>query len=237
MISESGSAADGLYTAGTGSGSTGDTYSFGSLSSSERALGALQSGSLQPLFGFYFTNNTGQLITRITVNYTGEQWRLGTTGRNDRLDFQFSLNASNLINGDWVDMDELDFTAPVNSSPTGALDGNAPINKRLITSTLTGLFITPGSTCFIRWTDPDASGSDDGLAIDDLNIEPGYTVPTSHYFRSKSSGNWTSLSCWEESADAVNWTAATELPGWNTAGIRSGLAITLIISIMPSSIR
>ena len=220
MIRESGAAADGLYVAGTGSGSTGDTYSFGTASSAERAPGIQQSGSLQSIIGFYFTNNTAQLITRLTLTYTGEQWRLGSTGRNDRLDFQFSLTASSLTNGDWVDMDGLDFIAPVSASPAGALDGNAATNKRLITATITGIFLAPGSTCFLRWTDADASGADDGLAIDDLIIEPGYTVPSSLYYRSKASGNWSSLSCWEVSADALNWTDAIELPGWNTAEIR-----------------
>lgn len=220
MISETGSSADGLYIAGTGSASTGDTYSFGSAASPERAFGTLQSGTLQSLIGFYFTNATGNLITRITLSYTGEQWRLGATGRNDRLDFQFSLNATSLTSGDWVNMDGLDFTAPVSSSPTGAMNGNADNNKRLITATITGIFIAPGSTCFFRWSDADASGSDDGLSVDDLSIEPGFTVPSSLFYRSKSSGNWSALSSWEVSGDELNWTEATELPGWYTAGIR-----------------
>lgn len=228
VLQESGTAADAMYTAGTGSGSTGDTYSFGTLSSSERALGLLQSGTLEPVTGFYFTNTTGQLITRITVSYTGEQWRLGATGRNDRLDFQFSLNAGSLVSGDWVDLDYLDFIAPVSNNPTGALDGNAVTNNRLISATITGIFIAPGSTCFFRWTDAPASGSDDGLAIDDLSIEPGYALPSTLFYRTKSSGNWSSLSSWEVSADELSWSDANELPTWYSSGIRvrNGHSIT-----------
>lgn len=220
IMLENGSAADALYSAGTGSGSTGDTYSFGSTGAADRALGTLLSGTLQSTTGFYFTNTTGTTITRLAVTYTGEQWRLGAISRTDRLDFQFSLNATSLSNGDWVDFDQLDFAAPVSSSPTGALDGNNNNNRRQVTAIITGIFMAPGSTCLFRWQDADATGSDDGLAIDDVTIEPGFAVPSALHYRSAQSGSWSSLSCWEMSADEMNWTPATEIPTWYTHSIR-----------------
>ena len=50
-FAESGTNANTLYTAGTGSGNSGDTYSFGASGSSERAFGTLRSGSLLPTIG------------------------------------------------------------------------------------------------------------------------------------------------------------------------------------------
>src|SRR5690349_7386848 len=91
---ESGTNANTTYAAGTGSGNTGNTYSFGL--DNDRALGGLLSGSLTPTIGAFFSNNTGSTITSITIVYRGEQWRLGATGRTDRLDFQFSLDAASL---------------------------------------------------------------------------------------------------------------------------------------------
>lgn len=228
VILENGTAADALYSAGTGSGSTGDTYSFGSTGAAERALGTLLSGTLQSTAGFYFTNSTGATITRLTVTYSGEQWRLGAISRNDRLDFQFSLNAVSLSNGDWVDFDQLDFAAPVSSGPTGALDGNNNNNRRQVTAIITGIFIAPGSTCFFRWQDADAAGADDGLGIDDLSIEPGFALPSALHYRSARSGNWSSLTSWEVAADEVNWSAAAELPTWYASSIhiRNGHTIT-----------
>ena len=76
-ILETGTNANLTYTAGTGSGNAGDTYSFGSTAATDRALGGLLSGSLTPLFGVAFVNNTGQLITSLDVSFTGEQWRAG----------------------------------------------------------------------------------------------------------------------------------------------------------------
>ena len=78
---ESGANANGAYRAGDGSLTTGDTYSFGATGSTERAFGGLFSNALLPTIGAQFTNNTGGTITSLAVTYTGEQWRLGTTGR------------------------------------------------------------------------------------------------------------------------------------------------------------
>src|SRR5689334_8908793 len=76
-FSESGSAANGAYSAGTGSGTAGDTYSFGASGSTERAFGTLQSGSNIPTIGASFMNNTGSTIGQLDLSYVGEEWRLG----------------------------------------------------------------------------------------------------------------------------------------------------------------
>src|SRR6478672_7696074 len=59
LLSEAGTNANTTYTAGNGSGTAGDTYSFGATSSADRAFGGLQSGSLIPTIGAFFINNTG----------------------------------------------------------------------------------------------------------------------------------------------------------------------------------
>jgi uncharacterized protein len=173
-ISEAGTAANATYTAGTGSGNTGDTYSFGAAGSTDRALGGLQSGSLIPTFGVSFTNNTGAMITSLQIAYTGEQYRLGSTGRADRIDFQYSTTATSVASpaNNWIDVDSLDFSSRVTTGTVGALDGNAAANRALISSTITGLSIAPGATFFIRWTDLNATGADDALAVDDFSLTP-----------------------------------------------------------------
>jgi endonuclease I len=160
------------YTAGTGSSGTGDTYSFGSTSATDRAFGGLLSGSVNPTIGAHFTNNTGTTITSITINYTGEQWRLGATGRLDRMDFQYSTDATSLSTGTWVDENNLDFTAPVTTGTAGsALNGNAAANRTVIAAyTITGLSINDATDFWIRWADFNATGADDGLGIDDFTI-------------------------------------------------------------------
>jgi Lamin Tail Domain/FG-GAP-like repeat len=180
VISETGTGGNAIYTAGNGSASTGDTYSFGATSSTERSLGGLQSGSVIPTFGASFTNNTGSVITALNIGYTGEQWRLGTAARPDRLDFQYSTDATSLTTGTWTDADTLDFTAPITAGTAGALDGNAAANRTSINSSILALSISTGSNFWIRWNDFNATGADDGLAIDDFSISTvnGIVLPS-----------------------------------------------------------
>jgi predicted extracellular nuclease len=173
-ISEAGGGArdNEQYAADTGASGTGDTYSYGAALSSERAYGGLQSGTLIPTIGASLTNATGASISSLSVGYTGEQWRLGALARPDRLDFQISTNATSLTTGTWADVDGLDFTAPTTGPTIGALDGNAASNRTPISFSIGSLAIPNGSTFWIRWTDLNATGADDGLAIDDLSITP-----------------------------------------------------------------
>jgi len=178
-FNETGSYANAFYIAADGSSTKGDTYSFGSGLSTERALGCLRSTNLISALGASFINNTGNTINEITIEYTGEQWRLGATGRVDRLDFQYSLNATNLNNGTWIDFNALDFIAPVTNEPKGKLDGNLDANKTNITATITGLSIPAGASFWIRWNDYTATGSDDGLGIDDFYLRATSTCNVS----------------------------------------------------------
>jgi len=177
LLFETGTAANTSYTAGTGSLATGDCYSFGSAAlPGDRALGGLLSGSLVPTLGAAFTNNTLNSIGSLTIAYTGEQWRIGALGRLDKLTFEYSTNATSLTTGTWIAVTNLDFIAPNTTSAIGLLDGNiAPTNRTSISFTLTGLSISNGSTFYLRWSDFNPSGSDDGLGIDDFSMT--YTSP------------------------------------------------------------
>jgi hypothetical protein len=156
------------YAGDNGSSGTGDTYSYGTTS--DRALGSIASGTLQSSFGVYLANSTGATINRLKVSFMAEEWRLGTAGRTDRLDFQYSTDATSLTNGTWTNVDQLDVVTP-NTVTTGQKDGNDPANRTLVSYIISGVSVPNGSTVFLRWNDPDISGTDDGLAIDSLSVE------------------------------------------------------------------
>ncbi|MBI5946067.1 MAG: ExeM/NucH family extracellular endonuclease [Chloroflexi bacterium] len=166
---------NGLYAAGTGSGNSGDTYSFGAAASSERAFGGLLSGSVNPTIGASFTNNTGSTVTSLDVSYIGEMWRAGVANRGaaDRLDFQLSTDATSLTTGTWVNYDSLDFNSPnLAAAAAGALNGNSAENQASISFTITGVSIPNGATFWIRWADFNITSSDDGLAVDSFSLTP-----------------------------------------------------------------
>jgi hypothetical protein len=175
-FAETGSSANTTYTAGTGSDNDGNTYSFGSSGSPDRAFGGIQSASLLPTIGASFTNGGTTAIESLLIQYTGEQWRLGQSGgRLDQLDFQYSLNASSLTTGSWLDHNALDFITPFTTT-AGLTNGNDPAHKTLLSSSLTGLSLGVGQTVWIRWTDFNATGSDDGLAVDDFSLAASFVA-------------------------------------------------------------
>ncbi|MFN5374762.1 MAG: Ig-like domain-containing protein [Chitinophagaceae bacterium] len=171
-ILEIGANANTLITANTGASTTGDTYSYGTGTNTERALGMLGSATLNSQIGVSFRNSTGQTLTSITVRYTGEVWRTGAANRQDKIDVQYSTNATSLATGTWIDVNELDFLAPVITT-TGAKNGNQTANRRVVQFTLNGLSIPANTIFYFKWKEFDATGAEDGLAIDDLSVSFG----------------------------------------------------------------
>lgn len=182
-FAESGSLSNAMYSANSGDSTATDTRSFGRPSGatqSDRAFGGVRGTNLIPIIGGCFTNNSGQTISSINITYDGELWRFGATGRVDRLDFQYSLDATSLTTGEWTDVDELDFATPNLTGSPGFRVGNDAANRRAgITHTLQPLEIPHGSTIFVRYLDFDLpSGAEDGLGIDNFSLT-AVTAPTS----------------------------------------------------------
>jgi DNA/RNA endonuclease G (NUC1)/fibronectin type 3 domain-containing protein len=157
------------YGVDTGGSTTGDIYSYGAAASTDRSLGALRSGTLIPFYGAKYTNNTGATITSLVVAYTGEEWRLGTAARTDQINFEYSLNATDLTTGTYTGVAALNFITP-DTATTGAKNGNAAADRTLLGPVTIPVSIPNGATFFIRWTDTDATGADDGLSVDDFSL-------------------------------------------------------------------
>lgn len=178
---EGGANGDGMYTAGDGSSNVGDTYSFGSSGSSDRAFGTLHGNSVVPRVGACFLNNTGSGIQRLEIFYVGEQWRRGNSNLTDQLEFEYSPNATDLQSGVWTRVSALDFNSPNNDPMPTALDGNAAANRAVRSAAISNTGIPHGTTFWIRWTDPNAqNGDDDGLAVDDFVLTVGTATSVPH---------------------------------------------------------
>ncbi len=170
---EVGTSANNTYAAGTGSSNAGNTYSFGAASSSERAIGAVASGSQVARIGAQLVNNSGGVLTSITIAYTGEEWRRGTlTNLDDGLAFSYSTSATGLDDAfTWTTVPALSFNSPhCGVTADVATDGNSAACRTAISATISGLNILPNTTVWIRWSDSNNTGNDDGVAIDDVTI-------------------------------------------------------------------
>jgi hypothetical protein len=173
VLVEAGANANGQYRAGDGSSNTGDTYSFGTGTDTERSLGGVASNNLQSRFGASFLNNTGNVINSFSLSYFGEQWRRGNTtaGKQDSLIFAYSTNATSLddAGATWNQVNSLSFFSAQTPATASSLDGNAASNRLNLTGTVT-LNLSTGATLWIRWQDINIFGSDDGLSADDVQM-------------------------------------------------------------------
>ena len=166
------------YTAGTGSSTAGAIYSFGASGSSERALGSVASGTPGDFaYGVRFKNDTAEAQTNLLISYAGEQWRNGGNTSAQTLEFSYRVSDTPITDSDaanantWTRVPALDFITPTTSTTAGALDGNETANEEIFANVaLPGVVVEPGQEIFIRWFDPNDSGYDHGVAIDNLTV-------------------------------------------------------------------
>lgn len=174
-------------TAGTGSHNAGGLYSFGLAGSSDRALGSIASATAgvgEFAWGLLIQNNTGHTITNLHISYTGEQWRSSRLATPQHmLSFWYAtsidpaaFNLSPKSDAGWTNVPDLNFMGPVFYAAAGALDGNAPANKRYLTASIP-VTVPDKGYVMLRWKDLDEFENDHGLAIDDFSMTWSTNAP------------------------------------------------------------
>ena len=172
------SSANNTYLVDDGSSRSGNTFSYGSEGSSERALGALGSGSVTTTLGAQLRNDSGATVNEMAISFYVEQWRLGTLNGVDRLTFAYSTDATALDAGTWSTVPALDAISPVTAGTAEQkLDGNLAANRAAVSGTLSGLNLAPNAILWVRWTDVNDPDVDDALAIDDVVFGSPVDVP------------------------------------------------------------
>ena len=185
----------GWYHARTGTGTTivandggsnaGNLYSYGTGTATDRALGSLGSGNAAIgnfFWGIRLTNNTGSTITSLDVSYVGEQWR-NSAAAAQTISFSY-LVGSPTVTGSLAEFQSagvavaaLDFTSPITGGTAIALNGNLAANRVARSATISGLNIPNGTEIMLRWSDPDHTGADHGLSIDEFSVTPQGGAP------------------------------------------------------------
>ncbi len=65
----------------------------------------------------------------------------------------------------------------ITGGAAGALNGNLAANRSSMSSSISGLAIPNGTEVMLRWSDPDHTGPDHGLSIDQFRNEGGLPSP------------------------------------------------------------
>ena len=166
------------YLADTGTSTAGGIHSYGVSGVSnvaDRALGSIGANSITYTYGVRFINNTASTQTNIAISYLGEQWRSGTASTIQTLAFSYAVSSSPITNAHsaatWNSFTPLNFVSPNLSAASAALDGNSSASRQTFSATvLTGVTVLSGQELFLRWSDIDDGGFDNGLAVDDLIV-------------------------------------------------------------------
>lgn len=166
------------YNAGDGTSNAGNTYSFGTGTNADRALGSVASGANSSNFGVRYINNSGSSFSSFSINLIMEQWRAGGARTvPDTLYFLYSVNGNNegigfvnVNSGSWLRFPAGDMVSKVINIAAAGLDGNASTNRQAYSFQVTGVTVNAGDTLYFRWRDPNVQGSDDGLALDSFSF-------------------------------------------------------------------
>ena len=176
------------YDASTGTATAGNLYSFGSTSNTDRSIGSIGSSNAAAgnfAHGVLLRNTSGNTITSITITYTLEQWRNGGNTTPNTVTFWYQTSTSTITsltpnnNTSWTQVATLSSSSPINTATAGALDGNATTNKVTLSNiSIPSLSLANNSFIMLKWEDPDHTGTDHGLGIDDVTISWTTTTPT-----------------------------------------------------------
>lgn len=189
------------YAADAGTATAGNLYSYGAALASDRSIGALGSANAAAgsfAHGIQFQNNSTGLITDFTVSYTLEQWRKSGVTAAQAITVWYKTSNSAITalnpnsNSTWTAVTALTGSSPINTATASALDGNLPVNQVVLSNiVIPGLTLNQGEYLMIKWDDPDHTGSDHGLSIDDVTVSWTFSCNSSATISPVACGTYT----------------------------------------------
>ncbi|GEM_PF-1439537 len=156
-------------------------FSYGSVGSSDRAFGSVETVPPGPYahvaWGIQFKNNTLFKVSEFNVSYKGEQWR-NSGNSNQSVSFCYRVSPTridtlnpNQLSAPWNPYGPLKFYSPVYNGTPGPLDGNVIAQHLPATpGSIPSLALDPGNYIMFKWDNTDFNNADHGMAIDDVVI-------------------------------------------------------------------
>lgn len=152
-----------------GTGNSGNVYNTGVNADGDRSFGTLGSGTTAPTFGASFVNNTGVVVTTVSIAAVMEQWRTQSDNTLvEKVPFSYSTNATSLADGTWTTITALDLVEKLTTTTaSAAVVGNLVANQTAISANIS-LSWANGATLWIRWDDANDVGTDGIYSIDNF---------------------------------------------------------------------
>lgn len=141
-------------------------------SATDQSLGSvpgLGSGSIY--FAARVVNDTGLTLTAFDLAYVGEQWRNSGNTNPSQFLVSYQFDAADITSGTWTSIGDLTFTSPHTGGTAENLNGNDPANRVGLSATISDNFQwQPGQELWLRWENPNTSGTNHGISIDDVQF-------------------------------------------------------------------
>lgn len=168
------------YAGNDGSVNTGSFYSYGTTSTTDRALGGSASGGTyfgSPASGavagymaLALTNSSGAAFDSFTISFDGEQWRNGGNASAQTMVLQYGFGATFGGVTTWTTAGSaFNWASPVTGTSAAAVNGNTAGRVANVGGTVTTNWAA-GDTLWVRWVENNDTGNDHGLAIDNLSL-------------------------------------------------------------------
>jgi hypothetical protein len=165
-----------------GDQTTGGQVSFGSPNSANRALGLLATKTTAgTAFGAKFLNDTAANLGEVSVQVTGEVWRQSNVPKTLQCYYVIDPTGTNAFpTNATAYLPALNVNFPTNAADTGgvAVNGTLAVNQtNLNVANLPIANWPPGAALWLIWQMPDATGSAQGLGIDNLSFTANVAPP------------------------------------------------------------
>lgn len=159
----------------SGSPTTGGTYNWGQNGATERAVGAMTSGTFaspNSLMACYRNTNVWP-ITQLSISYNAERYRVNSAMAS--IQFYYSLDGTNWNPVAAGDVAETSF-------PTGASSYAfaSPLTINVGAFNITGINIPASSSFYLRWNFNTTGTNSQGIGIDDVSVTPTFTTLTTN---------------------------------------------------------
>lgn len=197
------------------------TYCFSSFADDPDKSIGLVIGSTGPAsLGAHFHNSTSIKLTSFSLSYFVKQWAKGAVTNQDQvIPFSYSLDATNLVSGTWVNVTALDMHSINDGNGVfAAMNGNDSSNRQAASATVFGISWLEDHDLWIRWSGVShAFNLSHALAVDDLIFSAVPPIQVSKTSATRLQASWsTNYSGFAlESASSLqsaNWGAVTNVP-------------------------
>ena len=154
---------------------TGGFYTYECNGNNDQKIGSRASGSTGTIrYGVVLQNNTGAAVNQISVSYKGYQLSLAQNGNTNVIGFDYIVSASlpAITASGGTAVAALNFTQLQSNGASGSAQVMGyPCTQVANMATCINVNIPVGSYILLRWSDPDDSGNDHHMAIDDVDVQ------------------------------------------------------------------